>query len=140
MLQIPSFMRVDARRNRGRSMFRKRRTRELAQETLGPAGRIADFRHIKFPLDGETHLPLAVAGAARSVSGNEPNCPKDFRRKQMGTLKIGRQMPTGNKLAKTNADRKLQIGEILLQGQLDLPLLAHVLNDSGMGGKKSRPP
>ena len=131
MLRIPGSVRVNATESHGGSMFRKRRTRELVCEKRGPAGCVKDSRIIKFRLDAKAHLPTDAAEAVRFILRNWPGLLKEFRGEQIGTLRIrARQRQQGTekwRCFSTDAYRRAQ-------SELELPLLAHMLREVGMGG------
>ena len=123
-LQIRSFAKIDAIESHGEPMFQKRRTRELIREKRGPEGRVAISWDLKFPW-GEKAL--------RFISENGPDLLKDFRKKQNEELrKKARQRRQGTDKWRNS----LSDAQRMVQGRLNLPPSAHVMNKLGTGGQK----
>ena len=80
------------------------------------------------------HLPLGVVQAVSSISKNKPDCPEDFGREQMETLQIKdrRHQQATEKWRSSLADSRRRV-----QGELSLPLLAHMLDELGVGEQES---
>ena len=122
-LRFPSFVKMDVLETHGASMFQKRRTRALIRGKKGPVRHVKNSGEAKFPLDEKAHFRLDVLEAVQFVSANDSNSLQFSCENQIGVLK-----------EKAKRRRKAT-QEWEKFRETELPLLAYMMNEVGMGGQ-----
>ena len=131
-LQIPSFKKIDPLASHGGSAFQRGRLpQEMVREKRDPAEHVRISGKIKFPLGEKAHLPQDILEAIGFISKNEPDTIKAFWESRIEQLKkafnCGRVTEERGK--SLSGERKAE------QEKINLPHLAHMLNELGMGGQ-----
>ena len=114
-------------------MFRKRRTREIVCAKRHPVKRLAESREMRSPLDEGARLPQDVGESVRLTPENAPNLLRFIWRQQIEAL---RAKARACRLGIEKWRASLSDARRTVQGKRNLPLLAHMLNDLGMGVEK----
>ena len=117
----------------GSTFQRKRLSQELAREKKGPAKHVEKSGKIASPMVEKAHLPQDVMTAMRFISKNESNTIKASWESKIEQLekKAFRCAKVAEEWEKSLPDEQKAA-----QGKIKLPLLAHMLNELGMGGQK----
>ena len=133
LLVIPSFTKRGALEFHGGSAFQRRRAKELVREKSDPVRHEEKSREVKFPLDEKAHLPQDVFKAIDFVAQNDADILKDFWGNQISRLE---EIEYRCRKATEKWRESLSADQIKVQGEINLPLLAIMLEKLGMGGQK----
>ena len=131
-LEIPSFTKTDTLESHGGTAFQRRRTKELVREKLDPVKHEEQSRKVKFPLDEKAHLPQDVTDAIDFVVQNDADVLKEFWGDQISRLA---EIEFRCRKATRKWRNSLSEDQKKVQGKVNLPLLAIMLEKLGMGGQ-----
>ena len=132
-LVIPSFTRRDTLEFHGGSAYQRRRTKELVCEKSDPVKHEKMSRSVNFPLDDKAHLPQDVYEAIDFVTQNDADVLKEFWENQISRLE---EIEYRCREATKRWRESLSTDQMKVQGKINLPLLAIMLEKLGMGGQK----
>ena len=132
-LQIPSFKKTDPLVSHGGAAFqRKRLSQELVREKGDPVEHVKKSGKMNFPMGEKAHLPQDILEAIGFISKNEPDTIKAFWESRIEQLK---KKAFNCRRATEKWKKSLTNEQKTVQGKINLPLLAHMLNELGMGGQ-----
>ena len=132
-LVIPSFTKRDTLEFHGGSAFQRRRAKELVCEKSDPVKHEKMSRSVNFPLDDKAHLPQDVYEAIDFATQNDADVLKEFWENQISRLEEIEYRCRG---ATERWRESLSTDQMKVQGKINLPLLAIMLEKLGMGGQK----
>ena len=129
-LVIPSFANGDTPGLHGGSAFQRRRAKELVCEKSDPIKHEEQSRNVKFPLDEKAHLPQDVYEAIDFVAQSDADVLKEFWENQISRLEM---IEYRCQRATERWRESLSTDQMKVQGKINLPLLAIMLDKLGMG-------